>query len=69
MKLRNPVSIANKREVNASELMINNSVMMNPTVPYLSSEHGAETVPPEPHRLMADIDAALGQRVPDLAQR
>jgi hypothetical protein len=35
----------------------------------LRSEHRAEPVPPEPHRLVADLDAALEQQVLDLAKR
>jgi len=42
---------------------------MNAAFPYLRSEHRSEPVPPEPHRLVADIDAALGQQVFDLPQR
>lgn len=34
-----------------------------------AGEHGAEPVPPEPHSLVADVDAALGQKILDLAQR
>ena len=43
----------------------------------LASKHRTEPIPPQPHRLVADIDAALGQevfyvaqaeRVPDLEQ-
>jgi hypothetical protein len=35
----------------------------------LRGEHGAKPVPPQPHGLMADIDAALGQQVLDVTQR
>ena len=35
----------------------------------LRSERRSEPVPPEPHRLVSDIDAALGQQVFDLPQR
>ena len=35
----------------------------------LRGEHRAEPVPPEPYRLVADIDTALEQQVLDLAQR
>ena len=44
-------------------------VMMNPTVPDLGGEQRTEPVPPEPHRLMTNVDATLGQQVLDLAQR
>jgi hypothetical protein len=29
-------------------------------LPDLGGEHRAEAVPPEPHRLVADVDPALG---------
>ena len=35
----------------------------------LGGKHRTETVPPEPHRLVADIDATLEQQILDLAQR
>jgi hypothetical protein len=34
----------------------------------LGSKHGSEPVPPEPHRLVADVDAARGQEVPNNSQ-
>ena len=34
-----------------------------PPPPDLAGEQRAKTVPPEPHRLVADVDAALGQQV------
>ena len=37
--------------------------------PYFSGKHRAETVPPETHRLVTDVDAAFEQEVFDLAQR
>ena len=43
--------------------------MMNPPFSDLSSERLTEPVPPEPYRLVADIDTALEQQVLDLAQR
>ena len=43
--------------------------MMNAPLPDLSGEHRSEPVPPEPHRLVADIDTTLEQQVLDLAQR
>ena len=43
--------------------------MMNPPLPDLRSEHRAEPVPPETHRLVADIDATFEQHVLNLAQR
>ena len=36
---------------------------------YLRGEHGPEARPPEPHGLMADVDAALVQQVLDVTQR
>ena len=44
-------------------------MMNNAPFPDLRCEHRAEPVPPEPYRLMADIDTALEQQVLDLAQR
>ena len=35
----------------------------------LRGEHRAKPVPPEPDRLMADVDPAFGQQVLDVAQR
>src|SRR5271165_3752745 len=35
----------------------------------LSAKHRAESVPPKPDRLMADVDPALGQEILDVAQR
>ena len=43
--------------------------MNNAPFPDLRGEHRAEPVPPEPYRLVADIDTALEQQVLDLAQR
>ena len=43
--------------------------LMNAAFPYLRGEHRTEPVPPELHRLMADIDAALAKNIFDLAQR
>ncbi len=42
---------------------------MNASVPDRSREHGTEPVPPEPYRLVADIDAALEQEIFYLPQR
>ena len=43
--------------------------LMNEAFPYLRGEHRTKPVPPEPHRLMADIDATLAKSSLDLAQR
>ncbi len=43
-------------------------LVMNPPLSYLSSEHRTESIPPEPYRLVADIDAAFMQQVFDLPQ-
>ncbi len=43
--------------------------MMNPSLPDLSSEHRTEPIPPEPNRLVADIDTTLKQKILDLPQR
>ena len=42
---------------------------MNPPLPDLGGKYRAEPGPPEPYRLVADIDAALEQQVLDLPQR
>jgi glutathione synthase/RimK-type ligase-like ATP-grasp enzyme len=44
-------------------------VALHAPLPDLSRKHRTEPVPPEPHRLVADIDATLEQQVLDLAQR
>lgn len=41
---------------------------MNPPFPDLSRENRTEPVPPEPRRLVADIDASLEQDILDLAK-
>ncbi len=43
--------------------------MMNALFPDRSREHGTEAVPPEPHRLVADIDTSFEQQIFDLSQR
>jgi hypothetical protein len=42
---------------------------LNPTTADLGSENRPEPIPPEPHRLMRDVDAPLVQQVLDVAQR
>jgi len=42
---------------------------LNPLAADLAGEHRAEPVPPQPNRLMADVDAALEQKILDVAQR
>ena len=37
--------------------------------PDIGCEHRTEAIPPEPHRLMADVDPSLEQQVFDIAQR
>ena len=44
-------------------------MMLNPAFPDLRSKHRPKPVPPEPHRLVADIDATFEQHVLNLAQR
>jgi len=41
---------------------------IDPFAPDLSGEHWPEPVPPEPHGLVADVDAALGQEVLNASQ-
>ena len=43
--------------------------MMNASFPDLRGEHRTEPVPPEPDRLVADIDATFEQQIFDLPQR
>ena len=43
--------------------------VMNPSFSDLGRKHRAEPVPPEPYRLVADIDAAVEKKILDLAQR
>ena len=38
-------------------------------LPDLRGEHWTKSVPPEPHRFVADIDTALEQNILDLSQR
>nr|WP_258046756.1 hypothetical protein [Sphingomonas folli] len=35
----------------------------HPLAPYFTPEQRTEPVPPQPHRLVADVDAALEQQV------
>src|SRR5271165_5001550 len=43
--------------------------MRNAPLSDLGGEHWAKPVPPEPDGLVADVDAALGQQILDVAQR
>ena len=43
--------------------------MMNTAFPDLRGKHWTKAVPPGPHGLMADVDAALTQKIFDLSQR
>ena len=43
--------------------------VMNASFPDLAGEHRTETVPPEPYRLMANIDATLEQNIFYLPKR
>ena len=42
--------------------------MMNPTLPDFARKQRTEPVPPEPHRLAADIDTAFEQQIFDMPQ-
>ena len=44
-------------------------MVINPSLSDLRSEERTKPVPPQPHRLVADVDAALMQQVLDVAQR
>ncbi|MFT7573510.1 MAG: hypothetical protein ACI9JL_004574 [Paracoccaceae bacterium] len=41
----------------------------NPSFPDYHCKHWIDPVPPETHRLVADVDAAFKQQVLDLTQR
>ena len=43
--------------------------LMNAAFPYFRGEHRTEPVPPEPHRLVAEMDTALAKNILDLRQR
>ena len=43
--------------------------MVKASFPDLVREHRTETVPPEPYRLVTDVDAPLEQNILDLSQR
>jgi hypothetical protein len=42
---------------------------IHPSTPDLVGEHRVKPVPPVPHGLVADFDATLVQKVPDVAER
>ncbi|KAF0231185.1 MAG: hypothetical protein FD175_1054 [Beijerinckiaceae bacterium] len=42
---------------------------LNAVSPDLSSQNGSEPVPPEPHRLVGDIDTPLVKQILDIPQR
>ena len=42
---------------------------VDPFAADLSGEYRAQPVPPQPHRLVADVDASFGQNVFHIAQR
>ena len=44
-------------------------ITMNSSYARLRGKHLAEPVPPEPHRLMANVDATFGQQVLDITKR
>jgi hypothetical protein len=44
------------------------SMLLNAPLPDLRGEHWTKPVPPEPNRLVADIDATLEQKIFDLSQ-
>ena len=43
--------------------------MVKASLPDLVGEHRTETIPPEPYRLVANVDAPLEQNILDLSQR
>ena len=42
---------------------------IDPLAAYLACKHRPEPIPPETHRLVANVDAALEQQILDVAQR
>lgn len=42
---------------------------LNPSLPDLRSQQLSEGMPPEPHRLVADLDTAFAEEVLDIPQR
>jgi len=42
---------------------------LNPAFPDLGGKHRTKPVPPEPHRFVAEVNAALKQQILDLPQR
>ena len=44
-------------------------MVLNAPFPDLRGEHRTEPVPPEPYRLVADIDASFMKKILDLPQR
>lgn len=44
-------------------------VVVNPLATDLAGEHRAEPGPPQPHRLVADVEPSLEQQVLDIPQR
>jgi hypothetical protein len=40
----------------------------DPLPPNVAGKHWAESIPPEPHRLMANVDAALEEKIFDVSQ-
>jgi hypothetical protein len=42
--------------------------MMNAPLPDLRGKHRTETIPPQSHRLVVDIDATLEQQIFDLPE-
>jgi hypothetical protein len=43
--------------------------MLNAALSDFSGKDRAESIPPEPHRLVADIDATLEEQILDLPKR
>ena len=58
-----------ERSLGCNALIHNDAVFLNPFSSDLGGEQRTKSVPPEPHRFVADIDAPLMQQVLDVAQR
>ena len=58
-----------ERSLGCNALIYNDAVFLNVFATELRGEQWAEPVPPEPNRLMADIDATLVQQIFDISKR
>ena len=57
------------QSVTTPRLIPSRRPMMKASLPDLVGEHRTEAIPPEPYRLVADVDAPLQQNILDQSQR